>query len=249
MSYGLITDIGICAILLIAVITGATKGFAKQFGKGICVLTALAAATYLSAVVVAKLMEISAVASWASIPSGWFSDSALNIQIDLSLSAEEGSAVLSNIFAESNLQFFTDLSGPLYGAMVSADTSTVAAYLGNLILTTAIDLVVWTLLYVCIYLILKGIRRLLQRIAKLGFFRVADKFFGVIWAAAWAYVIVVGICLSGTEMVLAKWFPDTQITFYSYAEQSALLVFVHNTNFIGNYLSSLVNISLPQLPL
>src|SRR5699024_5986723 len=99
-----------------------------------------------------------------------------------------------------------------------------------------------------VYYVLRGFRALIRKIAEVPFFRVLDRLFGIIWSVAMTYLVIVVLLLTGTEIVIAKWFADFQPTFYQYVEQSVLLSNAHSTNVLGAMIAQFFDVVLPTLP-
>ena len=245
---GTVIDIILGVILLIAIISGLVKGLSGQFTVILCALAATIFATVLTTMLSHPIMNIPVIASWQSIPTGWFTQEPLNTAVDLTMSAELGAQKIAELLGETPLSFMSFFSATIYSAMVSKSLATIAQFFGAFLLETFIDIVLWIVLYIAVYYLLRGFRALIRKIAEVPFFRVLDRLFGIIWSVAMTYLVIVVLLLTGTEIVIAKWFADFQPTFYQYVEQSVLLSNAHSTNVLGAMIAQFFDVVLPTLP-
>lgn len=237
-------DIGIGAILLIAIIVGLIKGFAKQFTKGLCGFIGLVGAICLTVIIMPALQNAGTLNGFASAASGWFSGEAFTIEInsqDEMVNALNSSGFLS-ILANENI------SGRIWSTMSAAEMHTLGEYFGSVCARLISGVVLWIVLLIIIKFIFLGIRKGLEKLSTLPVLRTLDRIFGVLWSAAICYIVLVVIAITAIEIVAVKWLPENiQETLRTLVDTSTVFKALHNTNIVGAYIARLVGVDLATL--
>lgn len=238
----LYVDIGISAILLIALIVGAIRGFAKQFSGIFCGLVGLIGSIYLTLIIMPILQKLSVFNSFAAFATGWFKSDMFSATI-------AGEAELLEALSSGFLKILSKLSPRIWAAMVANEMSTLGAYFGDLCARMIVGIVLWILLLILINLIFVGIKKLLKRLAKLPVLNILDKIFGAAWSVGIAYIVLVCIIITAAEIVIVKWLPKENIinTINNIINNSTIFKFLHNTNVIGSYIARLLGVDLATM--
>lgn len=243
-----VIDFVVLAIFLVALIVGAIKGFSRQFSVGVCVLLGFAGATIATWLLSDIVMNIPFVHSLHTTFAGWFNAEQLNTVVDTSLGTQDGATAVSTLLQETSFRFVSFFSEAIYSTMCSSEVNTIAAVFGLVIVEIIADILMWIVFFLIVYYVFRALRKLLLRITEIGVFRVVDRLVGMVVAVAITYCILVVIVLTGAEVVLAKWQPDLQQSFYNIVEQSPVLTFLHSTNVLGGMLAKSMGVTLPSLP-
>lgn len=236
----LYVDIGIGAIVIIALIIGIVKGISKQFTKGFCGLVAVLGSIVLTILLMPYIQNVDAFKSFVGITEKWFTKEYFTATI---ASTEDLNAVLS----QGLLKILSRVSDRIYNAMQIGEMTTLGAYFGDLLARIITGLVLWTLLLSVINLIFLGIRRLFVKMAALPILRTPDKILGGIWAVGIAYLIVICLIVPSLEIAVIKWMPDRQAKITQIIEESHLFKFLHNTNAIGSFIAQLFEADLQAI--
>lgn len=222
VTVGNIFDVSLVALLLIVLIIGLCRGFAKQFGKGFCSFVGIILATATCFVVMMFADGTQAVAplkdwfdAFEKVTTSWFSG--------------------SNGFGS----FIDGLSSIEGIAKAAVKYGSVGALFGNITAHALIDIVLWIVSYLIFKYLLWGISALLRMLAKVPVFKTIDRIFGGIWAMAITYGVVivivysvlVGICVKhGTD---AGALHDILAVIKRGVNESTVFSAVHNYNFVG----------------
>lgn len=233
-------DIGISAILLLAILIGALRGFAKQFTSGFCGLIGLVGSIGLTILILPAVHRAGLLTGFAATASGWFSGETFIAEIS---SAEQLNEALSSGF----LRILSKLSPRIWTTMETQGMTTLGAYFGDLCARFIVGIIVWIVLILIFKLIFWGIRRLLRKLASLPVLHTLDKIFGAIWSFAVAYIVVVCVILTVVEIVAVKWLPNVRDTIWGIVSQTKVLQFLHETNLFGSYVAQLLNVDLSTL--
>lgn len=237
----LYVDIGISAILVIAIIVGIIRGFTKQFVGGFCGLVGLIGSIGLTLIIVPAIAEAGILNSFSSSAAGWFSGEAFTMQVtnqDELITALSSSGFLRILTTES-------ISSRIWGTMNQLQMTTLGAYFGLICVKFIVGFVVWLVLLLLFKLIFWGIRKGMEKLAKLPVLRTLDRIFGAIWSLIVAYVIIVVFIITIAEIVAIKWLPaEIQDAFRSIIENSTVFQVLHDTNVIGAYIARLLNVDL-----
>lgn len=233
-------DIGIGAIFLIAIIVGIIRGFAKQFSSGICGFIGLVGAIGLTLIIMPALHSAGTLNGFASSAAGWFSGEAFTATV---ASEEELIGVMSGGF----LRILTSLSSRIWATMEASGMTTLGEYFGDMCARLITGIVIWIVLLIVIKFIFLGIKKLLEKLAKLPVLRTLDRIFGGLWSLLIAYVVVICFITTALEIVIIKWMPNLQATLADIVENSAVFQVLHDTNIIGSYIARLVGVDLVTL--
>lgn len=240
MSTGIIIDVSIVCIFLIALIVGLVKGFNKLFMGFLSEIGGLVVAGALCVVIANKLVEIPAINNLAPAIAGWFDRPNLTTEI---ASLDE----LATLLSAGVLSFLSGKAEFIWGKMQAYSVNTIAGYLGHVVLKVIAAALCFIVLLIVVRLILNGICTLLQKLNKYTAFKVINMILGVVWAVAATYLIVVCIVMTGAELVVSNWFSDSIPAIQAAVADSAVLKLLHETNIVGQYISQALSIPLPDL--
>lgn len=243
---GIIVDIVIGAIFLIALIVGVAMGLCKQFSRPLVGIVALAGAIFLTGLIYPLFAVTSPMISFVTAVSGWFKPEMYTTVI----ADAEG---LRQTMSGSYLTILNGLADKMFPYMerILANTGleiTLGNFFGKIIVNVLIEFVLWLTLYLSIKYLLFGIRYLLKKITSVVVFKSIDKVFGLIWSVVLTYIIVVGVVLTAVELVINLISPDLGNTVASLIGGTTLLKFFHNTNILGSFLAGLFGQTLLVLP-
>lgn len=241
MNVGTIIDVVLGVIILIAIIVGAKKGFAKQLTSLVAGVGTIIGAMLLCTIVTNYLLTLPLVEGWLPSVQGWFAK--LPGATTPVASVEELTAALNTGW----LRILSSQASSLFATMQALGCTSFDGYLGHMALRYILEIASFILLYIVLLYIVKGIGALLNRINRIGFFKVLDKLLGILMSLAMTYLIVVVVILTGTEMLLTKYLPQYQDPVLFYIAQSYLLTVAHNTNVLGSLLADMLGIVLPEL--
>lgn len=237
-------DIGIAAILVIALIIGIVRGFVKQFTGGFCWLIGLIGSIGLTLIIVPALVDSGLLNKLASIAAGWFKSEEFIAPIS---SYEE----LTSTLASSNfLKILTseNISARIWSTMSQMQMTTLGAYFGFICTRLISGFAIWIVILLLIKLIFWAIRKGLIKLSTLPVLRTLDKIFGGVWALLLGYVVIVVFVITAAEVIIVKWTPaDFQETFREIVDKSTIFNVLHDTNIIGTYIARMFNVDLATL--
>lgn len=240
----LYVDIGIGAILLIAIIVGLIMGFAKQFTKGLCGFIGFVGAIGLTIIIIPALHTAGTLNGFSSAAASWFSGEAFIAQIstqDELIATLNSSGILSILTNES-------ISGRIWSTMSAAEMHTLGEYFGDICARLISGIVLWIVLLIIIKFIFLGIRVGFEKLSALPVLHTLDKIFGILWSVMVTYIILVVLVMTVGEIVIVKWLPENiQETLRTLVETSTVFKALHNTNIVGAYLARLIGIDLATL--
>lgn len=240
----LYVDIGISAILVLALIIGIIRGFTKQFVGGFCWLIGLVGSIGLTLLIVPALASGGILNGFSATATGWFAGDEFVMQIssyDDLLAALSTSNFLSILKADS-------ISQRIWTTMSQSEMSTLGAYFGAICAKLITGFVIWIVLLLIFKLIFWGVKKGLNKLSKLPVLHTLDRIFGAIWSLAIAYVIIVVFVTTAVEIVIVKFTPaETLDAFRNVLNNSAVFQALHDTNVIGAYLAKLLNVDLATL--
>lgn len=240
----LYVDIGIAAILVIALIVGIIKGFTKQFVGGFCWLIGIIGSIGLTLFIVPALVNNGILNGFIGTAAGWFTGEEFVAPIS---SYDELLATLSSSGFLSVLKN-ENISQRIWATMVQFEMTTLGTYFGSVCVKLIVGLGVWIVLLLIFKLIFWGVKKGLEKLAKLPVLRTLDKIFGAIWSLAIAYVIIVVFISTAVEVVVVKWCPaETQEALRNILSNSVIYQVLHETNVIGAYIARLLNVDLATL--
>ncbi len=233
-------DIGLLVIGLIAVIIGLSKGFAKMFTTFLRILLALAGSIALTVVLMKVVRTWDAFDSVRPFVSSWFGKSSMHTPV---ASEEElGTLLASGGF----LKIFSGLSGKIFVAMGKIGADTLGGYFGHLIASAIVGIIIWIICYLLCKLALRLLKKLLDLIAKTPVVRSIDKILGLTWSITLFYLIVVGVLYSMFVIVCVK-VPQLASLSDKVSElvsNSTIFHYVHETNFIGDFIGGLFKVKM-----
>lgn len=240
----LYVDIGIGAILIIALIVGIIKGFVKQFTGGFCGLIALIGSIGLTIIIMSAISGDGTLNGFAASAAGWFTGgefvAPINSYEEL-LSTLSSSGFLSVLKSES-------ISERIWATMSQSQMSTLGEYFGSMCARLIASIVLWIVLLLVIKLIFFFIRKGLVKLSTLPVLHTLDKIFGAFWGLLIAYVILVVFIVTAVEIVFVKWMPAEMLeTLQNIVANSKLFQILHETNVIGAYVARLVDVDLATL--
>lgn len=233
-------DIGISIILLLAILIGALRGFAKQFTGGFCGIIGLIGSIGLTILILPALHRAGLLKSFAATATGWFKGETFTAELS---DMEQLNEALSAGF----LRILSKLSPRIWSSMEANGMNTLGAYFGDLCARFIVGTIIWIVLILIFKLIFWGIRRLLKKLASLPVLHTLDKIFGAIWSFAFTYIIVICILLTGAEIVVVKWLPNVRDTLWGIISETKVFQFLHETNIFGSYVAQLLNVDLSTL--
>lgn len=240
----LYVDIGIAAVLVIALIIGIIRGFTKQFVGGFCWLIGIIGSIGLTLFIVPALLNDGILNGFTATAAGWFTGEEFVAPIYSYNDMLEtlSSSGLLNILKNENI------AQRIWATMLQFKMTTLGEYFGSICAKLIVGLVVWIVLLLIFKLIFWGVKKGLEKLAKLPVLRTLDRIFGAIWSLAIAYVIIVVFISTAAEIVIIKWCPtETQEALLNIVNNSAIYQVLHDTNVIGAYIAKLLNVDLASL--
>lgn len=232
-------DIALSAILVLSVLIGLIRGFAKQFTKGFCSLIGLVGSAALTILIVPALHSAGTLNGFANTAAGWFTDEAFVTTVS---NADELVAVMSS----GVLKILSGMSQRIWSSMESMQIYTLGAYLGDMCARFIVGFAVWLVLLLLIKFLFFGIKKLLEKMSRLPVLHTLDRVFGMIWSFGIALIFVF-LLISAAEIVIVKWVPNLQETLQETVTSSSVYQLLHNINIIGEYLGQLVGVDLSTL--
>ena len=234
---GTFIDIGFGVIILIAVIVGLSAGFSKQFSRPLVGLIAIFGAIGLTAVIYALIQPLSFYAGLEDKAIALFT-------ADFYQQEATDAASLSEILSSGYLRLLATSSELIWGHMVAMETVTLGAYFGKLLIKVSAQFLIWLVLYLAIKYLLFGMRYLMTKISRVVVFKSIDKIFGLVWSLGLTYIVVVSVIMTIGELVVVQFFPNVASIATDYMSQTSMVKFLHNTNMIGSFVSTILNWSL-----
>ena len=242
---GLFINVGIGAIIAIAVIVGLILGFCKQFSKRLCAIASILIAIILVNVLFPLVAKTGVLDKLTNKVSSWFTPKFFSVVInDAETLKKTISGNFLSVLSSASDQVFAFMEGVLGGTNLKM---TLGNFFARVIVSSVCETILWLALYLIIKYFLFGVKYLLSKISKVVVFKSIDKIFGMLWAVACTYLIVVGVVLTVGEIVVVQFIPKAEPTLAKYISQSILLKVAHETNLIGSYVASAFNLSLVKL--
>lgn len=232
-------DFILLGFVLIVLIIGLKKGFAKMITKSLCVVIAFLGAIALSAVLTNLLKTTPLFTNLRGTAAGWFTQPFMSLQISSKeqlvelLSSEEAGvfAVLSGI------------AGPIFNGIEAAGVESLGGYLGDLIANAIIGFVSWLVCYMVLKYLLIGINKLLKLLAKLPIIKSLDKIVGAIVSVVLGYLLVIGVLYPVFGSICANFFPNLASEVIFLADNSTLFCYVHHSNLLGQLICDLFQVN------
>lgn len=231
-------DFILLGFLVITLIIGLKRGFAKTIGKGLCVLVALAGSVVAALLLTDLVKTLPLYTDLQASATSWFAQPIMTTPIS---SHEQ----LSTLLASEEAGIFSVLGGlseQIYLGFESSGAETLGAYLGGIISSTIVAFVIWLVAYIALKYIMLGLRKLICLLAGLPVLKSIDKIIGAVVTIAVGYVIVFGVLYTAFAIVCANFFPDLGAQVVGMVDQSMIFSYVHHTNFIGEFLCSLFKV-------
>lgn len=240
----LYVDIGISAIFVLALIIGIIRGFTKQFVGGFCWLIGLVGSIGLTLIIVPALVKDGSLNDFSAVATGWFSGeefiAPVNSYDDL-LATLSASPFLAILKAEN-------ISQRIWITMSESGMTTLGMYFGAICAKLIVGFVIWIVLLLLFKLVFWGVKKGLEKLAKLPVLRTFDKILGGIWSVLIAYVIIVVFAITAAEVVIVRFCSsEIQETLRNVLNDSAVYQILHDTNVIGAYIAKLLNVDLSTL--
>lgn len=245
---GVVVDVSLCLIFLISLVIGSAKGFLKQLSGFLRGIAAFVLSILLTAAIITALQPTGFYLSFVKIAAGWFKSDTMIIIVN---SPEELAELLSQ---HGSLKILSGLSEVLYNDMQSMfyegfPCNTLGILLGHHVANLICCFVLWLILLLALKAIFKGIISLMKNIIVMPAFKTLDKIFGALWSFAFTYAILVGIIFALTEAVILKFVPALWEKLAEFIRNTTVLLWVHDTNVIGELIAGLLNVSIPSLQL
>lgn len=243
---GIVVDILVCAIFVMAIVSGATKGLVKQLSSLLRGIVAFAGSIVLTALIINILRPTGLYQAFVEIATSWFKGDTMVIVVN---SPDELAIVLSQ---HNSLKILAGLSQVLYNDMQALTTealpcNTMGELLGHHVADLIVGFVLWILLLLLLRLMFKGLIGLMKEIIIMPAFKTLDRILGAVWVLAFTYIILIGIVFAGIEALIIMFAPDTWIGFEEFLRGTTVLVWIHDTNVIGQLIAGLLNVTLPSI--
>lgn len=239
---GTIIDIAIAVIALIAFIVGIAKGFVKQLTGLLSGIMSLILAVVLTALVANWVCGTDLFASFQGTAAGWFKKELFTTEV---VSQEELLGVM--VSAGGFWGILKGLAPSFYVAMETNGYTTLGQLLGLYVAKLIAYVAIWLVLFIVLKLLFKGLGKVLGKIASVPVIKTIDRLLGAVWSLAFTYVIVIGVLLTGVEIVVSKYISGSWEALCGILSQSKLLTIANNTNFIGAFLAEFLQVTLPTL--
>ena len=231
---GTFIDIGLGVVILIAALVGLAEGFSRQFSRPLCGLIAIFGGIGLTAFLFTIISKLGFYAGLETRAIALFN-------ADFYSQQASDSESLAAILSGGYLRLLSSSSDMIWGKMSVMGVTTLGEYFGKLLIKVAAQFLIWVVLYLAIKYLLFGIKYLMTKIARVVVFKSIDRIFGIVWALALTYIILISLVLTTGELVLVKFFPSIADKASGYFAQTTMLKFLHNTNLIGSFVASILN--------
>ncbi len=239
---GTIIDISLVVIALIALIIGLVKGFIKQLTGLLSGIMSLVLAIVLTGMIANWFCTTELFASFQGTATTWFKKDLFTTAV---ASQDELTSVMAN--AGGFWGIFKGLSPSFFTAMTNNGYTSLGQLFGLYAAKLIAYVLIWLILFIVLKLLFKGIGKLLGKVADLPVIKTIDRILGAVWSLAFTYVILIGIILTGVEVIVFKYINGQWEALCGYLAQSKLLTVANNTNFIGSFLAEFLSVTLPQL--
>lgn len=238
---GTIIDIALVVVAAIALIVGISKGFVRQLTGLLTGLVAFVGAIVLTSLIMKGLQETQLYLSFTQATTGWFQKECYTSPVT---TVDELTLALSGSGA---LRILSVMAPSLFEEMQTLGCTTLGELLGRYVANIIADFVIWLILYIALKFLFKGIKILLEKITHLPVIKTLDRIFGALWSVAICYIIVIGFVLSALEIVMIKFFAESDfwVTIQSYIQSSKILTFANDTNILGSLIADMLQVELP----
>ncbi len=238
---GTITDLVLVAILLIALIVGAIRGFMRQLTGLISGIFSIVLAVIFASLLLNAIRGTSMFSNFCATTSGWFNGSMFTTEV---YSQEELASVMSDSGGWSVL---SALAPTFFTEMAAFNYMTFGQLLGYYVATAIGYVVLWLVTFILLKIIIKAIGKLLQKVASLPILKTIDRILGAILSIGLVYLALITILLTGIEVFVYKFINGSWDSLCSFIQQSKILTFANNTNYLGMILAQHVQVVLPTL--
>lgn len=242
MSIGVLVNIVIGLIIAVAAIVGLAVGFTRQFSKPLVGILAILGALILTMVLSPILFNTGIFNGFIAKASSWFSAEFYSRPVTDMDSFNE--AIKDNylrILGGSGEWVFAQMTNVLQDSGLDW---TIGNFLGKAIVQVIIDFTMWLILYLIIKYFLYGVKYLLCKITQVVVFKSIDRILGIAWSLIWTYLIVVSVILTLGELIIVQFAPGFESTIAKVINDSSLLKLAHDTNVLGSFVSSILNMKL-----
>ena len=231
---GSFIDVGLGVIILIAGIVGLSVGFSRQFSRPLVGLVAIFGAIALTAVIYGLISPLGFYGNLEQKAIGLFT-------AEFYSQEASDAASLAEVLNSGYLKLLSTSSETIWRGMAAMEVTTLGAYFGKLLIKVAAQFLIWLVLYLVIKYLLFGIKYLMTKISRVVVFKSIDKIFGLLWSLALTYIVVISIVLTTAEIVLVQFVPNIADKLGDFISQTTFVKFLHNTNMVGSFISSLFN--------
>ena len=243
---GVVVDIIIGAIFAIALIIGAIKGFLKQISGILRGIISLVGAIILTALIINLLQPTGLYNSFSEVTTSWFDGSMQEVvQTPTQLSVILSEHGTLKILAGLSEAIFDDMQA--ISLATGTPCNTLAALFGHYVANLIIGFVLWLILFLVLRAIFKGIIKLMKNIIILPTFKTVDRILGALWSLAIAYVILIGLLFALAETILIKFFPSDWTVMKDFISNTTILLWLHDTNIIGELIAGLLSTSIESI--
>lgn len=245
---GVVVDVAVCAIFAVAIIIGITRGFVKQLSAILRGLVALVGSILLTALLLNALQTTGLYQSFIQVTSGWFSSDTMVIVVN---SPNDLALVLSQ---HNSLKILAGLSEVLYNDMQTYSLegfpcNTLGALLGHYVANLISGFILWIVFLLIFKAIFKGLIKLLNEIIIMPAFKTLDRILGAVWVLGITYVIAIGVVFAGIEALILKFLPATWDKLADFIQNTTVLLWLHDTNVLGELIAGMLNITIPTINL
>ena len=233
-----ILDFVLLGFLLVTVIIGLKRGFAKMISNFLCVVVALGGSVIATSLLIGVVKGLDLYVQLQVSMMGLFSQPFMT-------TAVASPEALTELLAGEGAGAFSVLGGlsaQIFEGMQLAGVDTLSAFLGDLLATIIAGFAIWLVSYILLKYICIGLKKLICLIAGVPVIKSIDKIIGAVFSVAFGYVIVFGVLYPAFGIVCAKFFPDLGAQVVAMANQSMLFSYVHHTNVIGDLLCGMFQV-------
>ncbi|MCH5156600.1 MAG: hypothetical protein J1G02_01835 [Clostridiales bacterium] len=239
---GVLINIGISLIIVIAAIVGLATGFCRQFSKPLVGIIAIISAVILTMILYPLIFSTGIFDGFVAKACGWFKPEFYQRPVT---DVESFQAAISDNY----LRVLSGASGWVFSQMSRVLTGseldwTIGNFFGRAIVNIILEFALWLIFYLIIKYFLYGVKYLIGKITKVVVFKTIDRIFGFVWSMLCTYVIVVGIVLTASEMIVMQFMPNFEATVAGWINGSVLLRFFHDTNVLGSFIANVMSVPL-----
>lgn len=233
-----ILDFVLIGFLLVTIIIGLKKGFAKMISNFLCIVVALGGSVIVTYLLVGFVKNLDLYVQLQTSLMGGFNQPFMTTVVS-------SSEALAELLTGEDVGVFSVLGGlatQIFDGMQQAGVDTLAAFLGDLLATLIAGFVIWLVSYLLLKYICIGLKKLICLLAGVPVIKSIDKIIGAVFSVAFGYIVVFGVIYSAFAIVCAHFFPELGAQVVAMADSSMLFSYVHHTNFIGDLLCGLFKV-------